>query len=91
MRDLGIDRVVLARDNAALHLAQEAARRGGGAGPGVHELQALLRLESPPVRVECGSAWHRPDCRLVAGEQAHPATAEELSELRPCRVCLPAA
>ena len=45
--------VSLARDNAALHLAQEAARHGGGAGPGVHELQALLRLESPPVRVEC--------------------------------------
>jgi excinuclease ABC subunit C len=45
--------VALARDNAALHLAQEAVRRGGGAGPGVHELQHLLRLETPPMRVEC--------------------------------------
>ncbi|HEV2357338.1 MAG TPA: excinuclease ABC subunit UvrC [bacterium] len=45
--------VALARDNAALHLAQDAARRGGGAGPGVHELQALLRLEAPPMRIEC--------------------------------------
>jgi excinuclease ABC subunit C len=45
--------VALARDNAALHLAQEAVRRGGGAGPGVHELQQVLRLENAPMRIEC--------------------------------------
>jgi excinuclease ABC subunit C len=45
--------VSLARENAALNLAQERARSGGAEGPGVRDLQALLHLEAPPVRIEC--------------------------------------
>jgi excinuclease ABC subunit C len=45
--------VALARENAAFHLAQEKARIGDSAGPGVQDLQALFHLESPPVRIEC--------------------------------------
>jgi excinuclease ABC subunit C len=45
--------VALARENAALNLAQERARSGEAAGPGVRELQDLLHLEAPPVRIEC--------------------------------------
>ena len=45
--------VAMARENAALHLAQEKARTGDTAGPGVRDLQDLLRLEAPPVRIEC--------------------------------------
>jgi excinuclease ABC subunit C len=45
--------IELARENAALNLAQERARAGEGVGPGVRELQDLLRLETAPVRVEC--------------------------------------
>ncbi|HKV45387.1 MAG TPA: excinuclease ABC subunit UvrC [bacterium] len=45
--------VAMARENAALHLAEEKARTGGAIGPGVGDLQQLLRLETPPVRIEC--------------------------------------
>ncbi|HLW59833.1 MAG TPA: excinuclease ABC subunit UvrC [bacterium] len=45
--------VAMARENAALHLAQEKARTGDTIGPGVGDLQHLLRLEAPPVRIEC--------------------------------------
>jgi excinuclease ABC subunit C len=45
--------VSLARENAALNLAQERARSGGAEGPGVRDLQSLLHLEAPPVRIEC--------------------------------------
>jgi excinuclease ABC subunit C len=45
--------VAMARENAALHLAEERARIGDAAGPGVRELQELLRLDAPPVRIEC--------------------------------------
>ncbi len=45
--------VAMARENAALHLAEEKARVGDTAGPGVRDLQHLLRLEAPPVRIEC--------------------------------------
>ncbi|HEX4835854.1 MAG TPA: excinuclease ABC subunit UvrC [bacterium] len=45
--------VAMARENAALHLAQEKARRGDQAGPGLRELQEILRLEAPPIRIEC--------------------------------------
>ena len=45
--------VALARENAALNLAQERARTGEAAGPGMRELQDLLHLEGPPVRIEC--------------------------------------
>ena len=45
--------VEMARENAALHLAEEKVRRGDQAGPGVRDLQELLRLEAPPVRIEC--------------------------------------
>jgi excinuclease ABC subunit C len=45
--------VALARENAALHLAEEKARAGDAAGPGVRDLQALLHLETPPIRIEC--------------------------------------
>ncbi len=45
--------VTLARENAALHLAEESARRGDVVGPGGREIQELLHLEAPPVRVEC--------------------------------------
>ncbi len=45
--------VAMARENAALHLAEERARIGDAAGPGVRDLQELLRLEAPPVRIEC--------------------------------------
>ncbi len=45
--------VAMARENAALHLAQEKARRGERAGPGLRELQEILRLEAPPFRIEC--------------------------------------
>lgn len=45
--------VAMARENAALHLSQERARTGGPAGPGARELQDLLHLDAPPVRVEC--------------------------------------
>jgi excinuclease ABC subunit C len=45
--------VAMARENAALHLAQEKARTGDTIGPGVGDLQHLLRLEVPPVRIEC--------------------------------------
>ena len=43
----------MARENAALHLAEERARIGDAAGPGVRELQDLLHLDAPPVRIEC--------------------------------------
>jgi excinuclease ABC subunit C len=45
--------VSLARENAALNLAQERARSGEAEGPGVRDLQSLLHLEAPPVRIEC--------------------------------------
>jgi len=45
--------VAMARENAALHLAEEQARIGDAAGPGVRDLQELLHLEAPPVRIEC--------------------------------------
>jgi len=45
--------VAMARENAVLHLAEERARIGDAAGPGVRDLQELLRLEAPPVRIEC--------------------------------------
>ena len=45
--------VALARENAALNLAQERARSGEAEGPGVRELQEFLHLEAPPVRIEC--------------------------------------
>jgi excinuclease ABC subunit C len=45
--------VALARENAALNLAQERARAGDALGPGVRELADLLHLEAPPVRIEC--------------------------------------
>ncbi|TMJ10470.1 MAG: excinuclease ABC subunit UvrC [Bacillati bacterium ANGP1] len=45
--------VAMARENAALHLAEERARIGDAAGPGVRELQDLLHLDAPPVRIEC--------------------------------------
>jgi excinuclease ABC subunit C len=45
--------VALARENAALNLAQERARSGEAAGPGVRDLQHLLHLDAPPVRIEC--------------------------------------
>ncbi len=45
--------VALARENAALNLAQERARTGEAAGPGMRDLQDLLHLEGPPVRIEC--------------------------------------
>jgi len=45
--------VAMARENAALHLAQERARTGDHVGPGPRELGELLRLEAPPVRIEC--------------------------------------
>jgi excinuclease ABC subunit C len=45
--------VSLARENAALNLAQERARSGEAEGPGVRDLQSLLHLEAAPVRIEC--------------------------------------
>ncbi len=45
--------VEMARENAALQLAQEKARRGDQAGPGLRDLQEILRLEAPPIRIEC--------------------------------------
>ncbi len=45
--------VALARENAALNLAQERARSGEAEGPGVRDLQSLLHLDAPPVRIEC--------------------------------------
>jgi len=45
--------VEMARENAALHLSQEHARRGDPVGPGARELAHLLGLETPPVRIEC--------------------------------------
>ena len=45
--------VEMARENAALHLSQERARRGDEVGPGARELAQLLGLETPPVRIEC--------------------------------------
>jgi excinuclease ABC subunit C len=45
--------VSLARENAALNLAQERARSGDAEGPGVRDLQSLLHLEAPPIRIEC--------------------------------------
>jgi len=45
--------VAMAQENAALRLAQERARRGDHVGAGARELQELLQLETPPVRIEC--------------------------------------
>jgi excinuclease ABC subunit C len=45
--------VKMARENAALRLSQEKARRGDQIGPGARELAEVLRLEAPPVRIEC--------------------------------------
>jgi excinuclease ABC subunit C len=45
--------VELARENAAVHLAEARARQGDASGPGVRELQEILQLDSPPVRIEC--------------------------------------
>ncbi len=45
--------VAMARENAALHLAQEKARSGDQVDPSGPELQELLRLDTPPVRIEC--------------------------------------
>jgi excinuclease ABC subunit C len=45
--------VEMARENAALHLAQEKARAGDQVGPGPRELAEVLGLETPPVRIEC--------------------------------------
>ncbi len=45
--------VAMARENAALHLSQERARAGDPVGPGARELQTLLHLDAPPVRIEC--------------------------------------
>jgi len=45
--------VAMARENAALHLSQERARRGDQVGPGARELAGLLGLDAPPVRIEC--------------------------------------
>jgi excinuclease ABC subunit C len=45
--------VALVKQNAALNLAQEQARAGDAAGPGVRDLQRLLGLDAPPVRIEC--------------------------------------
>jgi hypothetical protein len=42
------------------------------------------------VVLQGGSSYHRAACRLVAGKAARAATEEELSRLRPCRVCAPA-
>jgi hypothetical protein len=47
------------------------------------------RADVTPVLVEGGTTVHRPSCRLVAGKTARAATDEELSKLRPCRVCDP--
>ncbi len=43
--------VAMARENAALHLAQ--TRGGDQAGPGPRELAEILGLEAPPLRIEC--------------------------------------
>jgi len=45
--------VAMARENAALHLSQERARRGDAVGPGARELAEVLGLDAPPVRLEC--------------------------------------
>lgn len=45
--------LALARENAAVHLSEARARQGGAVGPGVRELQEILQLDSPPVRIEC--------------------------------------
>jgi hypothetical protein len=41
------------------------------------------------VILKGGSTYHQATCRLVAGKAARAATDEELSRLRPCRVCAP--
>jgi excinuclease ABC subunit C len=45
--------VAMARENAALRLTQERVRRGDHVGAGARELQDVLQLEAPPVRIEC--------------------------------------
>jgi len=44
--------VAMARENAALHLAQEKARSGDQVDASGPELQELLHLDTPPVRIE---------------------------------------
>src|SRR5207237_900585 len=58
--------VAMARENAALHLAEEKARVGDAAGPGVRDLQHLLRLEAPAVRIECYDTSNFRGCECVA-------------------------
>jgi excinuclease ABC subunit C len=45
--------VAMARENAALRLTQEKAQAGGQIGAAARDLQELLGLETPPVRIEC--------------------------------------
>ncbi len=45
--------VAMARENAALRLAQEKAQAGDRVGEAARELGELLGLETPPVRIEC--------------------------------------
>ncbi len=50
--------VDLARENAALYLAQARAREAGPAGVGVVELQEALGLEALPFRIEAYDVSH---------------------------------
>lgn len=50
--------VELARENAALYLAQARARQAGPAGVGVVDLQEALGLDGPPFRIEAYDVSH---------------------------------
>lgn len=93
----GVSLVVLAAAVLATDDVKRQLSELQGVAVKVDRLFDLLTEPAPeeeqpaPVRLDGGSTYHRPTCRLVAGKKAHVATEEELSKLRPCRVCQPAA
>jgi hypothetical protein len=91
----GVGLLVLA---AAAFAADDVRRQLGDVRATAEKVDQLYQLLTEPaidepvgelVVVERGTTFHRGGCRLVSGKRWHQASEQELTGLRPCRVCAP--